>query len=257
MKKTFKIITVLLVTLSMLAALSGCDSLKKDSKAKTLLGFYVNEDDAEVIEFKKSDKVVLYAVDDEMKGEFEYDAEEEEGTITLDDEDYDFTVDGDEIELEGNVYVLEDDKDFDIDEFLEEFGDPTEEPTEEPTNEPTDEPTDEPTQKTDETGITLSGSEDKGWPKDDMANVPDPDAIVTYFSSNSDGCYVMIEGMTEDEATDYMQLLKNAGYTESAYETTSSDGIYYSAYDANEASVYFWYSLDGTASISYYISTAS
>lgn len=250
MKKTIKIITVLIISLSMLVSIAGCNGKSKDDTSKTLLGIYIDEDNGQVLEFKKGDKVVFYSADDEEKGEFEYDEDDEEGVMTFDDLELDFSVSKKEIDVDDlGIFVLEDDKDFDIDEFIEEFG--------EPTKKPTDEPTDEPTKKTDETGITLSGSDDKGWPAEDMGNVPNPKKIVTYYSASSDGCYVLIEGMTEDEAEDYVQELKDAGYTESPYETTSSDGIYYSASDTSEYGVYFWYSLDGTASISYYIPTES
>lgn len=251
MKKTLRIFTVLLVTFSMLVTISSCDSLKKDT-AKSILGLYSNEENAEVIEFKKGDKVVLYTADEEIKGEYEYDEEDEEGTITLedDDEEYDFTFDKDEIDIDGvGVYVLEDDKDFDIDEFIEDNTEATTAQTTEETTDETDEPTE--TNETDATGITLSGAEDKGWPKDDMPGIPDPDEIVTYFSSSSDGSFVMIEGMTEDEATNYINLLKNSSYSIDAYESTSSDGMYYYASDATTAWVYFWYYIDGTATISY------
>lgn len=248
MKKTIKVITVLIISLSMLVSIAGCNGKSKDDTSKTLLGMYINEDDGVALEFKKGDKVVFYSADGEEKGEFEYDNEDKEGVISIDDEEVDFSVDKKKIDVDNlGVFVLEDDKDFDIDEFIEEFGNTTEEPT----KKTTDEPTDKPTNKTDETGITLSGSDDKGWPAKDMVNIPDPKEIVTYYSSTTDGCYVMIEGMTKDEAEDYVEAIKDAGFTESPYETTSSDGIYYWANDTTGATAYFWYILDGTASISY------
>jgi len=84
-----------------------------------LLGFWYNEDRAEAIEFKSS-SVRVYTTEKNYKGEYEYDAAKARGVITVDENDVDFALTEDGLEVDGiGVYVKADD-DFDADDFIKE-----------------------------------------------------------------------------------------------------------------------------------------
>lgn len=86
----------------------------------SIAGLWSSEENADVLKFKDNGSVYLYSADDNLKGTYEYNKNKAEGVITLDDTDYDFTVDKDEINVEDmGVYTKEDAEDFDIDTFIE------------------------------------------------------------------------------------------------------------------------------------------
>jgi len=86
----------------------------------SIAGLWSCEENADVLKFKENGSVYVYSADDTQKGTYEYTKNKAEGVITLDDTDYDFTVDKDEINVEDmGVYTKEDAEDFDIDTFIE------------------------------------------------------------------------------------------------------------------------------------------
>ena len=90
----------------------------------SIVGFWANEDIPGAVKFKSNGSVILYSKDDNnTTGTFEYDEEEEEGVLFLDDGEVKFYVSGDKLDIKGasefRFYRVED-EDFDVQEFMEE-----------------------------------------------------------------------------------------------------------------------------------------
>ncbi len=86
---------------------------------KSIIGIWSCEENADVLKFKENDSVYMYNADGHIKGTYEFDKNKSKGVITLDNSDYDFSVDKDELNVEDmGVYVKEDAKDFDVDSFI-------------------------------------------------------------------------------------------------------------------------------------------
>ena len=86
----------------------------------SVVGLWSSEENAEVLKFKDSGTVSLYTYEDTLKGTYEFDAGKNEGVITIDDSDYSFTADKDEVDVEDmGIYTKVDDENFDIDAFIE------------------------------------------------------------------------------------------------------------------------------------------
>ncbi len=95
------------------------DDSKIDDRA-SIAGLWSSEERAEVLKFKDNGTVYIYSAEDDRKGEYEYDSEDSEGIITVDDSDYGFVIEDDEIDVDNmGIYVREDAEDFDVDEFIE------------------------------------------------------------------------------------------------------------------------------------------
>lgn len=92
---------------------------KTSDEGTSVVGLWSSEERAEVLKFKENGSVYLYSLEDDLKGEYEYDKKKSEGVITLEDSDYDFVVDNGEIDVDDmGIYSKEKDG-FDIDKFIE------------------------------------------------------------------------------------------------------------------------------------------
>ena len=110
-------VVLVIVVLNNLAAGNGS---KETVNEFPLTGLWSSEERAEVLKFKDNGSVYLYSYEDDVKGDYEYDKDQSNGVITLDDTSYDFEVADFEMDVEDmGVYTMVDDEEFDIDEFIE------------------------------------------------------------------------------------------------------------------------------------------
>ena len=190
-------------------------------------GTWYSEDNGDVLRFKDGGRVTLYAPDDDMRGEYEYDQRTGEGVLTLDDEDYDFAVDDDEIDVDDMGVYERADEDFDIDDFLDEMAEavaavPADTPVPEITQAPT--PTPEPTPVvetvTDQT-ITLAFTfgEKTGTYSGELVDGV-PQGYGTYSSANAEGEAWIYEGQWQN------------GHFEGEGTTTWKKGLWKAAHTA-------------------------
>lgn len=83
-------------------------------------GLWCSEKRAEVLEFEDDGDINIYSIDGDFEGEYKYDKHKGEGVITVDDVEFDFEVDKDEMDVDNTeVYTKVTEKDFDIIEFIE------------------------------------------------------------------------------------------------------------------------------------------
>lgn len=138
-----------------------------------------------------------------------------------------------------------DDEDDDEDETTEEDEDEDETTAEDDEDETTEADDDE------DTGITTSDSDGQDWPADNMGNLENVFPKITMVWETDEGTIVGFEGLEKDAAEDYVEKLKELGYTENGLEMSEDGGILYTKEDSDGNYVMFTYSKDGTGSITY------
>jgi len=216
MKKRLKLLLILFIALAMFFSATGC--------------FGSDDDDDDDRDERKSDRD-----DDEDDEEDDKDDDEEDDggffprpTEQIDDEDED------EDEDDG--------EDEDEDEDEDDDGELAPRPTEQIDDDDDD----------NQTAITLSGEPALPYPKEQFANLPEPPGIIVYSYSMEGAAVVNLEGVKKSEAEDYIDTIKDSGFTMNAYSSEDSSGIYFGAsYDENTFVGFSWYT-DGTAIFSYY-----
>ena len=206
------------------AAVAAILLLGGGDKGIPVEGVWYSEDNGDVLRFRDGGRVTLYAPDDDVRGNYDYDQREGEGLLTLDDEEYDFTVIDDELDVDDMGEYERADDDFDIDDFLDGMTEevaavpedtPVPEITPAPTQVPT--PTPEPTAVvetvTDKTlALAFAFGEKTGSYSGELVNGV-PHGYGTYSSVNSDGVAWTYEGQWQD------------GHFEGEGTTTWEDGF--------------------------------
>jgi len=155
-----------------------------------VVGVWYSDSLEEALEFKETGKVYIYSVTDKYRGKYEYDKKSGEGVVEIDDEEYSFTVDKEEIIFEDKSAYKRADEDFDIKQFIEELvvslpPEPAETTTPEPTEAEIPEPTSE---KVADKALTLTFSFGKCtgiYTGELMGGLPD--GYGKFVSADSDG----------------------------------------------------------------------
>ncbi len=226
------------------AVLSGCfpsSDNDRDDTGDSVEGIWVNEDKGEILRFRTSGRVTFYNAFDELRGEYEYDAKTEEGVLTLDDEDYDFTVDDDELDVDDMGIFDKEDDDFDIEGFIEEIAESTtvEQTETDPTMPPTVETVEQSTETqqttmtvTDQTlTLTFSFGERTGTYTGTLVDGL-PHGSGSYTAYNSDGVAWTYHGQWEQgHCTGEGTTIWEDGHVEGGiYSNDMLNGQGYSAY---------------------------
>lgn len=188
---------------------SSDDSKTDDSDS--IAGLWSSEERAEVLKFKDNGTVYIYSAEDDRKGEYEYNSEDSEGIITIDDSDYDFVVDDDEIDVDNmGIYVREDAEDFDVDEFIENAESAADGAADTTASQTTAAPTPEPTEASatvttaavdtvvdKELVLTFDFGDFSGLYTGDLVNDL-PNGYGSFMSSDSDGVAWVYDGQWVD-----------------------------------------------------------
>ena len=82
-------------------------------------GLWYCEEAGDAVEFKGNGKVIVYTSSGDLNGEYEYNRLSREGVISIDDTEYDFVVEKEEMDIIGEWTYIRADKDFDLDEYLD------------------------------------------------------------------------------------------------------------------------------------------
>lgn len=94
-------------------------------------------------------------------------------------------------------------------------------------------------------------TDDVPWPKDFFNNVPELEGkIIEVSSSSPNDKFVYIEYVTKEDALDYMEKLKEGGFTESPSESVSGGYINYQAGNEKGDYIVFDWSDSGYSTIS-------
>ena len=126
----------------------------------SIAGLWYCEEVGDAIEIQNNGKATVHTYSQDIQGEYEYNASTGEGVIVVDNTEYDFVVEGNEMDIEGMRTYIKAGEDFDLDDFLEDdIPSVTPTPTlpPEPTTEPTPEPSPTPVvESVDGLNMTLS-----------------------------------------------------------------------------------------------------
>lgn len=94
-------------------------------------------------------------------------------------------------------------------------------------------------------------TDDVPWPKDFFEEIPELEGKITGLNSYGDSEKdLYIEYVLKEEAADFINKVKEAGFVEEASESTSNDYIEYQAYNADEDYIIIVWNSDNSASIS-------
>lgn len=94
-------------------------------------------------------------------------------------------------------------------------------------------------------------TDDVPWPKDFFNDIPELEGKITQVSSSSpQDKFVYIEYVTEEDALDYTEKLKKAGFVDNPSEAISGDYLNYQAGHENGDYIVFDWSNSGYATIS-------
>ena len=111
----------------------------------SIVGLWYCEQAGDAIEIRDNGKATVHTYSQDLKGEYEYNPSNGDGVIVVDDIEYDFVVEGGEMDIEGTRTYIRADEDFDLEDFLNEaHPESTPEPSLTPEPLPTPEPTPEP-----------------------------------------------------------------------------------------------------------------
>ncbi len=117
-KKTGLIVGLALGGVAVIAAIVLLVILTASS---AVVGTWYCEERGVVLEFQKDGIVVSHTVDGSDEGNYSFDSGNKEGVITADDEEFDFSLDGREIEIEDVGQFRKAENSFDPDEFLKAY----------------------------------------------------------------------------------------------------------------------------------------
>jgi len=102
-----------------------------------------------------------------------------------------------------------------------------------------------------DTTVELDMTDDVPWPADFLEGVPELEGKITGISSDGDlQKDIYVEYVKKEDALDFIEKIKKAGFTEEASESVSGDYIDYQAYNSNEDYIIIIWNSDNTSSIS-------
>lgn len=86
-----------------------------------------------------------------------------------------------------------------------------------------------------EDGSVMQGGEDMKWPTDQAAAyLPSCSAgKVSYLMNSEESCIIIMDEVSQDDYDDYVQTIKDAGFTNNAVESTAEDMDLYSGSSAD------------------------
>jgi len=114
------LLILFLGVIPMLNKESGDRAADTTATESAIVGLWSNEDIPSVVKFKMNGDVTIFNQDESITGTYEYDEKEEEGVISLESGDLEFVVSENEIAIdEAGDFTKVDDKDFDIQEFID------------------------------------------------------------------------------------------------------------------------------------------
>lgn len=100
-----------------------------------------------------------------------------------------------------------------------------------------------PTEEEMESGGYIMEGENATWDRSKVGGLPDPGVKITSFSSAENT--VSYNFVKLEDPKEYIEKIKESGYTEEPNEIESSDGFVYSGNNTNGDSIYFSASADG------------
>ncbi len=91
------------------------------AKAPDVAGYWYSQDRGEAIEFKNSGSMRVFTTYNTFKGQYEYNAAQGMGVISVDNKDYDFAMTEDGLKVDGMGIYEKAGDDFDVDDFIDDM----------------------------------------------------------------------------------------------------------------------------------------
>jgi len=114
------LLILFLGVIPMLNKESGDRAADTTAAESSIIGLWSNEDIPSVMKFKMNGDVTIFNQDESITGTYEYDEKTEEGVISVESGDFGFVLSENEIDIdEAGDFTKVDDKDFDIQEFID------------------------------------------------------------------------------------------------------------------------------------------
>ncbi len=88
------------------------------SRGVPVTGFWYCEEVGDAVEFKSNGRVIVHMYSEDLNGEYKYNRSSQEGVIVIDDTEFDFVVEKDEMDIMGEQTYIRAEKGFDLDEYL-------------------------------------------------------------------------------------------------------------------------------------------
>lgn len=103
---------------------------------------------------------------------------------------------------------------------------------------------------TEDSQLEVDMTDDVPWPKDFFIEIPELEGKITGLSSNGNTEKdVSFEYVEKENAIDFVNKIKEAGFTESSSESVSGDYIEYQGYNSNQDYIIFVWNSDKSSSI--------